>query len=40
MATGALAGYNAVRHVLGMPLLILPKNTVSGDIIAYANLTC
>ncbi|MHC1682644.1 MAG: FAD-dependent oxidoreductase [Clostridiaceae bacterium] len=37
MATGALAGYNSVRYALGMPLLILPRNTVIGDIIAYAN---
>lgn len=37
MGTGALAGYNAVRHVLGMPLLMLSRNTVIGDIIAYAN---
>jgi hypothetical protein len=37
MVTGALAGYNSVRYALGMPLLILPRNTVSGDLIAYAN---
>lgn len=37
MVTGALAGYNAVRHALGKDLLILPRNTAIGDIIAYAN---
>jgi len=35
--TGSLAGYNAVRYALGMPLLILPRNLAIGDIIAYAN---
>ncbi len=37
MCTGSLAGHNAVRHYLGMPLLILPKATAIGDLIAYAN---
>lgn len=37
MCTGALAGHNAVRSSLGMPLLILPKATAIGDIISYAN---
>lgn len=37
MITGAIAGYNSVKYALGIPLLILPRNTVSGDIIAYAN---
>lgn len=37
MCTGSLAGYNAVRYLLGMPLLILPKATSIGDIISYAN---
>ena len=37
MSTGALAGHNAVRYFLGMPLLILPKVTAIGDIISYAN---
>jgi len=35
--TGSLAGYNAVRNALGMPLLILPRTLAIGDIIAYAN---
>lgn len=37
MCTGSLAGHNAVRHHLGMPLLILPKTLAIGDIISYAN---
>lgn len=37
MATGSLAGHNAVRLYLGMPLLELPRSTAIGDIIAYAN---
>lgn len=37
IATGSLAGYNAVRSQLGMPLLILPRLLAIGDIIAYAN---
>ncbi|MBU3176647.1 FAD-dependent oxidoreductase [Clostridium estertheticum] len=37
MATGALAGYNAVKSHLGMPPLILPRTLAVGDIIAYAN---
>ncbi|GKU26164.1 FAD-dependent oxidoreductase [Clostridium folliculivorans] len=37
MSTGTLAGYNAVRNYLGMETLILPRKTVVGDIIAYAN---
>lgn len=37
ISTGSLAGYNSVRLSLGMPLLELPRNTVIGDIIAYAN---
>lgn len=37
ICTGSLAGHNAVRCALGMPLLILPKATAIGDIIAYAN---
>jgi len=35
--TGALAGYNAIKSYLGMPLLILPRSLAVGDIIAYAN---
>ncbi len=37
IATGSLAGHNAVRHYLGMPLLILPSSTAIGDLISYAN---
>jgi hypothetical protein len=37
MVTGSLAGHNGVRMALGMPLLELPRNMVTGDIIAYAN---
>ncbi|WP_411680403.1 FAD-dependent oxidoreductase [Clostridium thailandense] len=37
ICTGSLAGHNAVKYVLGKPLLILPKTTAIGDIIAYAN---
>lgn len=35
--TGALAGHNAIRSYLGMPLLTLPRSLAVGDIIAYAN---
>lgn len=35
--TGSLAGHNAVRQALGIPLLILPRNLSVGDIIAFAN---
>lgn len=37
ICTGALAGHNAVRSALGMPLLTLPKSLAIGDIISYAN---
>ncbi len=37
ICTGALAGHNAVRYSLGIPLLILPDSTCIGDIISYAN---
>lgn len=37
IVTGTLAGYNAVRQMLGMPLLILPTSIAIGDIISYAN---
>ncbi|MCY6370284.1 FAD-dependent oxidoreductase [Clostridium ganghwense] len=37
ICTGSLAGHNAVRYTLGMPMLILPRSTAIGDIIAYAN---
>lgn len=35
--TGSLAGHNAVRLSLGIPLLTLPTNLVCGDLISYAN---
>ncbi|MFD3157338.1 FAD-dependent oxidoreductase [Haloimpatiens sp. FM7330] len=37
ICTGSLAGHNAVRQYLGMPLLILPRSLAIGDIIAFAN---
>lgn len=37
ICTGSLAGHNAVRQYMGLPLLILPRNLAIGDIIAYAN---
>lgn len=37
IVTGSLAGHNSVRLVMGMPLLELPRNIASGDLIAYAN---
>lgn len=37
ICTGSIAGHNAVRSGLAMPLLILPRDTAIGDIIAFAN---
>ncbi|PRR80862.1 Glucose inhibited division protein A [Clostridium vincentii] len=37
IGTGALAGHNAVRLAMGMPLLILPNSITVGDIISYEN---
>lgn len=37
MITGSLAGHNAIKYYLGMPLLVLPRSLAVGDIIAYAN---
>lgn len=37
ICTGSLAGHNAVRLAMGIPLLILPASIAIGDIIAYAN---
>lgn len=37
MTTGTLAGYNAVQYLKGKDLLELPRDLVTGDIIAYAN---
>ncbi|MBI5956231.1 MAG: FAD-dependent oxidoreductase [Chloroflexi bacterium] len=35
ICTGVLAGYNAVRHALGRPLVELPRSTAIGDAIAF-----
>ena len=35
ICTGSLAGHNAVRWHLGMPLLILPRSIAIGDLLAY-----
>ncbi len=37
MCTGSLAGHNAVRYALGLPLLVLSTETAIGDILDYAN---
>lgn len=37
IVTGSLAGHNAVRLAMGIPLLILPSSLCIGDIISYAN---
>lgn len=37
ICTGSLAGHNAVRLMIGMPLLILPASIAVGDLIGYAN---
>jgi len=37
IATGSLAGHNAVRYAAGKKLLELPRETATGDLIAYAN---
>ncbi|MCM0648262.1 FAD-dependent oxidoreductase [Clostridium swellfunianum] len=37
MCTGSLAGHNAVRYFLNLPLLVLPNETAIGDIIYYSN---
>jgi len=37
ICTGTLAGHNAVRLALGLPLLILPSSIAIGDIISYEN---
>ena len=37
ICTGTLAGHNAARLNMGMPLLILPNTISIGDIIAYEN---
>ena len=37
ICTGTLAGHNAVRLTMGMPLLILPSSIAFGDLITYTN---
>lgn len=37
ICTGTLAGHNAVRLAMGLPLLILPSSIAIGDLIAFAN---
>lgn len=37
IVTGSLAGHNAVRLKMGIPLLILPSTISIGDIISFAN---
>lgn len=37
ISTGSLAGHNAVRYLAGEELLQLPRETVIGDLISYAN---
>ena len=37
ICTGSLAGFNAVRFLLNLPLLELPNTLCTGDIISYAN---
>ncbi len=37
ICTGTLAGHNAVRLTMGMPLLILPSSISIGDLITYTN---
>ena len=37
IVTGTLAGHNAVRLAMGMPLLILPNSLAIGDIISFEN---
>lgn len=37
ITTGSLAGHNAVRYALGIPLLILPRSIALGDLITFAN---
>ena len=37
ICTGSLAGHNAVRLMMGMPLLILPWSIAIGDLIAFAS---
>lgn len=38
ICTGSLAGHNAAKYALKKPTVILPTETVIGDIINYANI--
>jgi hypothetical protein len=38
MVTGTLAGHNAVRHALGLELLVLPATLAVGDAIAHVRM--
>jgi len=35
ICTGTLAGHNAVRHALGLPLVTIPRSTAVGEAIAF-----
>ncbi|MCX7904959.1 MAG: FAD-dependent oxidoreductase, partial [Caloramator sp.] len=37
IVTGTLAGYNAVRHVIGLKCIELPSSLAVGDIIKFEN---
>ena len=37
ICTGSIAGHNAVRYAIGKELLVLPNETVIGDIIDFSN---
>ncbi|SHJ71061.1 Glucose inhibited division protein A [Tepidibacter formicigenes DSM 15518] len=37
IVTGYLAGNNSVRNIIGIPLLQLPVNLTTGDMISYSN---
>jgi len=34
--SGILAGFNAVRYAVGKELIVLPRSTATGDIIAFS----
>jgi folate-dependent tRNA-U54 methylase TrmFO/GidA len=35
ICTGTLAGHNAVRHALGLPLVTIPRSTAVGEAITF-----
>ena len=37
VASGNLAGYNATRMATGMDCVVMPANTVLGDLLAYTH---